>query len=164
MRLKMSLGRAVAVATLLLSATPVLSQLPPPPALPQQAALAGQLVSAIESKDLAKYGALLDDNLQVFEDGKQIARSKKDWIDLFGRKLTAEGVIFRMTPGFASNGRLLFIEYFNSMASWGKATPSHCCWSYDAVSYDIASNGQIVTIRRLRGGDQKIPDVDRQAK
>lgn len=73
------------------------------------------------------------------------------------QKLAADGVSFEVRPGFSSTGRLLFIEYFNSVASWGGAVPEDCCWSHDAVAYDVAS-GKVTVIRRLRGGDKALDE------
>ena len=42
----------------------------------------------------------------------------------FGPELAANGVTFRLSPGYSSTGRLLFIEYFNSLASWGRVFPA----------------------------------------
>lgn len=134
------------------------AQVPPPPSLPGQEALAQKLVRAFESKDQEAYAALLADDVHVYEDGKEVARDKREWLGRFAKKLTADGVIFKLTPGFSSTGRLLFIEYFNSAGSWGGDVPAHCCWSYDAVAYDI-SHGKITVIRRLRGGDKKLDEI-----
>jgi hypothetical protein len=133
------------------------AQVPPPPPLPGQDQLGEELVRSIEAKDTAAYAALLSDDVRVFEDGNEVARSKADWMASFGKKLSAEGVSFEVSPGFSSTGRLLFIEYFNSAASWGGDLPAHCCWSYDAVAYDVAE-GKINAIRRLRGGDTKLDE------
>lgn len=142
-------------AVLLLPSTFASAQVPPPPSLPGQDALGVRLVAAIEAKDAKAYATLLSDDLQVFEDGKLVAANKTKWLDKFSKKLAAEGVSFKVAAGFSSTGRLLFIENFNSAASWGGAIPSHCCWSYDAVAYDIR-DGKIAVIRRLRGGDKDL--------
>jgi hypothetical protein len=131
--------------------TGVIAQVPPPPMLPEQGDIAENLVRAFSTKNEAAYAALLADNVQVFEDGQIVARNKADWLKAFGPKLAAAGVVFKLTPGYASTGRLLFIEYFNSFASWGRTPPPDCCWGYDAVAYDI-SGSKITIIRRLRGG------------
>ncbi|WP_404479090.1 hypothetical protein [Novosphingobium sp. BL-52-GroH] len=146
-------------AVMLLTPALALAQVPPPPSLPGQDDLGARLVAAIEAKDAKAYASLLSDDLQVFEDGKLIAANKAKWLDIFGKKLVAEGVSFTISSGYSSTGRLLFTEYFNSMASWGGVIPSHCCWSYDAVAYDI-KDGKIAVIMRLRGGDKKL-DVNR---
>lgn len=137
--------------------TPMLTfaQVPSPPSLPGQDDLGARLIAAIESKDAKAYASLLSDDLQVFEDGKLIAANKVKWLDDFGKKLAAKGVSFTVSSGYSSTGRLLLTEYLNSTASWGGAIPSHCCWSYDAVAYDI-KDGKIAVIRRLRGGDKKL--------
>jgi hypothetical protein len=75
----------------------------------------------------------------------------------FGPELAAEGVTFQLSPGYSSTGRLLFIEYFNSMASFGKSPPRDCCWGYRAVAYDIAG-GKIVKIQRLNGGTARLDE------
>jgi hypothetical protein len=149
------LGRWIVAAALMTVTVAAKAQVPPPPSLPGQDELSGTLVRAIEGKDVAAYASLLSDTLTVFEDGKQIASSKGEWLDRFGKMLAADGVSFKVQPGFSSTGRLLFIEYFNSMASWGGTIPRHCCWSYDAVAYDIR-DGKVAVIRRLRGGDQRL--------
>ncbi|HEV7435114.1 MAG TPA: hypothetical protein VGO22_09630 [Pseudorhizobium sp.] len=146
-------------AVMLLTPALASAQVPPPPSLPGQDDLGARLVAAIEAKDVKAYASLLADDLQVFEDGKLIAANKDKWLDNFGKKLVAEGVSFTVSSGYSSTGRILFTEYFNSTASWGGAIPSHCCWSYDAVSYDI-KDGKIAVIRRLRGGDKKL-DMNR---
>lgn len=131
------------------------AQVPPPPSLPGQDALAERLVGAIEAKNVPAYAALLSDGLRVFEDGKEVAGSKTEWLTTYGPKLAAEGVLFKVGPAFSSSGRLLFVEYVNSTASWGGRIPAHCCWSHDAVAYDLV-DGKITVIRRLKGGDKAI--------
>jgi len=149
--------RLCAAAAALLTPSLASAQVLPPPSLPGQDNLGVRLVAAIEAKNLNAYASLLADNLQVYEDGKQIASNKADWLDKFGKMLVAEGVSFKVSSGYSSTGRLLFTEYFNSTASWGGAVPAHCCWSYDAVAYDI-KDGKIAVIRRLRGGDKKLDE------
>ena len=131
-----------------------------PPSLPGQDALAEKLVRAIEGKDVAADSGLLAEDLVVTEDGKIAARTKAQWLSRYGRKLSAEGVSFKLSPGYSSTGRLLFIEYFNSAGSWGGPVPAHCCWSHDAVAYDIAE-GRITAIQRLRGGDTELDERGR---
>jgi hypothetical protein len=94
------LGRIVG-ATLIMTATlPSSAQVPPPPSLPGQDRVSGELVRSIETKNSAAYAALLSDAVHVFEDGKEVARSKTDWMNTFGKKLSADGVVFKMSPGF----------------------------------------------------------------
>jgi hypothetical protein len=150
MRIKLCVAAAMLLTPML-----ALAQVLPPPSLPGQDDLGARLIAAIEAKDAKAYASLLSDDLQVFEDGKLIAANKAEWLDIFGKKLVAEGVSFTVSSGYSSTGRILFTEYFNSTASWGGAVPSHCCWSYDAVAYDI-KDGKIAAIRRLRGGDKKL--------
>ncbi len=133
------------------------AQVPAPPSLPGQNELAKKLVRVIEAKDLTAYASILSDDLHVYEDGKEIADRKTKWLATYGKKLATEGVSFKVGPGFSSTGRLMFIEYFNSTASWSGTVPEHCCWSHDAVAYDVA-DGKVTTIRRLRGGDMKLDD------
>ncbi|HEX5232725.1 MAG TPA: hypothetical protein VFW56_10855 [Bradyrhizobium sp.] len=142
--------RAFALFLVLLAGAAV-AQVPPPPPLAGQDELTRQLVADFKSKNVNAYAALLSDQVQVYEDGKLIARNKREWMHRFGPELSAKGVTFELTPGFSSTGRLLFIEYFNSMASWGQTPPPDCCWGYNAVAYDIQGD-KIVTIRRLTGG------------
>jgi hypothetical protein len=157
------LGRIVGAALMMTASLPSEAQVPPPPSLPGQDTLGEQLVRSIETKNTAVYATLLLDNVSVFEDGKQVARNKVEWLNTFGKKLSAKGVVFKMSPGFSSSGRLLFLEYSNSAGSWGSAVPAHCCWSYDAVAYDVAG-GKVTSIRRLRGGDTKLDDRGLPAK
>ncbi len=140
---------------LLVMCLPLHAQVPPPPLMPGQEKVAAQLVRAIEGKDAVGYGQLLADDVVVSEDGKVIARGRSAWLELYGRKLSAKGVTFRMSSGYASTGRLLFVEFFDSAGSWGGAIPSHCCSSYDAVAYDIV-DGKVAAIQRLRGGADSI--------
>ena len=155
-RLEMEAMRSTIIGlAMMIAALPAEAQVPPPPSLPGQDTLSETLVRSIETKSVATYATLLSDNVRVFDDGKEVARSKEEWLNTFGKKLAAEGVAFKMAPGFSSTGRLLFIEYFNSVGSWLGGIPAHCCWSYDAVAYDIAG-GKVTTIRRLRGGDTKL--------
>jgi hypothetical protein len=146
---------AVFTAVSLSFATSATAQVPPPPMLPEQTSIAENLVRAFSTKDEARYAALLADDVQVFEDGQNVARNKADWLKAFGPKLSATGVSFKLVPGYASTGRLLFIEYFNSLGSWGRKPPPDCCWGYDAVAYDIAG-GKITVIRRLGGGTSRL--------
>ena len=125
--------------------------------------VAEELVRAFTEKDVAAYGSLLASNVHVFEDGKNVAQNKEAWLRRFGPKLTAEGVTFNLAPGFGSTGRLLFIEYFNSLASWGRDVPPACCWGYDAVAYDIV-DGKIQTIQRLKGGEFRLGADGRHAE
>src|SRR5690348_10151645 len=148
---------AVASAIVLPMASLAHGQVPPPPPLPGQNDLARNLVTDFASKDVVGYATLLSSNVQVFDDGVLIARSKDEWMRRFGPELGADGVTFRLSPGFSATGRLLFIEYFNSMASWGKTPPPDCCWGYRAVAYDI-SDGKIVRIQRLNGGSSRLDD------
>ena len=150
-------GRLIGAALIMIASLPVEAQVPPPPSLPGQDRLSEQLVRSIETKDAAAYATLLSDNVLVFDDGKEVARSKREWLNTFGKKLLAQGVTFKISPGYSSAGRLLFIEYFNSSGSWGNEVPVHCCWSYDAVAYDVAG-GKVTSIRRLRGGDTKLDE------
>lgn len=149
---------AVFAALALTLGAPAGAQVPPPPLLPGQQAIAEKLVQAFDEKDEAAYAALLADDVQVFEDGEKIANTRQEWTKRFGPTLSAKGVSFKLTPGFASTGRILFIEYFNSLASWGRTPPPDCCWGYDAVAYDIAG-GKITVIRRLRGGDSRLGET-----
>ena len=141
---------AYAAVTLPLTIDAV-AQVPPAPLLPEQSNIAKSLVRAFSTKDKVLYAALLAEDVQVFEDGQSVARNKADWLKVFGPKLTADGVFFELAPGFASTGRILFIELFNSHASWGRTPPPDCCSGYDAVAYHVAG-GKITVIRRLRGG------------
>lgn len=156
-------SRIVGATLLILAALPADAQVPPPPSLPGQDALSAKLVRSIEKKDVPAYAALLAEDVAVFEDGEQIARGKRNWLRVFGAKLSAKGVTFKMAPGFSSTGRLLFVEYFNSAGSWVTGIPAHCCWSYDAVAYDV-TGGKVTAIRRLRGGDTKLDERGLPAK
>lgn len=150
--------RCTAVAILFFATTTdAIAQVPPPPMLPEQGGIAELLVRAFSTKDEAGYAALLAEDVQVFEDGQRVAENKTEWLKKFGPKLSATGVSFKLAPGYASTGRILFIEYFNSLASWGRTPPPDCCWGYDAVAYDIAG-GKITVIRRLRGGTSRLGD------
>lgn len=150
---------AVALASATIA--PVAAQVLPPPLLPGQSDIAQRLVAAFRAKDESAYAALLSDQVEVFEDGKKIASDKAEWLRRFGPKLSAKGVSFKLAPGYAATGRFLFIEYFNSTASWGAGPPRHCCWGYDAVAYDIA-DGKIIRIQRLRGGDAVLDETGKQ--
>jgi hypothetical protein len=148
---------AVLTAALLSLSYPGSAQVPPPPPLPGQDDLGRNLVADFDRKDPAGYAALLSNSVQVYDDGVLVARSKDEWMRRFGPELAAKGVTFRLSPGYSSTGRLLFIEYFNSMASWGDGPPRDCCWGYSAVAYDI-SGGKIVKIQRLNGGTARLDD------
>lgn len=157
------MNKALLAALIMSLPFPGAAQVLAPPSLPGQDELGGNLVHAIETKDTTAYARLLSDNVQVFEDGKRVARNKAEWLEKFGQKLSADGVVFEVSPGFSSNGRLLFIEYFNSAGSWGEGVPAHCCWSYDAVAYDVAA-GKVTTIRRLRGGGVRLNEQGRPTR
>ena len=145
------LARTLTLALAVVLPCDLRAQAPPPPPLPGQAALSEKLVAALETRNLNAYSSLLADDLTVTEDGKLIASSKQQWLAQFGPKLSATGVTFKLAPGYASTGRLLFIEYFNSVGSWNRTPPPDCCWSYDAVAYDVR-NGLVVRIQKLNGG------------
>lgn len=113
--------------------------------------VAKDLVRVFKAKDVDGYAALLADDVQVFEDGRQVAGTKERWLAKFGAKLKADGVYFKLNPGYIGANRILFIEYFSSHASWDTAIPRDCCSSYDAVSYEVRK-GKIALIRRLTGG------------
>lgn len=154
-----TIGRIIAMLSMLASGLAGAQVLAPPP-LPGQIDLARKIVHAFDTKDSAAYAALLADDVMVTENDKEVARNKTDWLRIFGRKLSADGVFFKLSPGFSSTGRLLFIEYFNSAGSWGSAIPKHCCWSYDAVAYDVV-DGKVAAIRRLTGGDMRLKEDGR---
>jgi hypothetical protein len=137
------------------------AQVPPAPPLPGQESLAANLVTVLESKDVKGYSALLADNLTVTEDGKLVASNKQQWLSRFAPKLAARGVSFKLGPGYQSTGRLLFIEYFSSTGSWNRTPPPDCCWSYDAVAYDVR-DGRVIRIQKLNGGPMKL-DLAEQA-
>lgn len=147
--------RAFMSATLVAIPSASVAQVPAPPPLPGQDAFTEELLDSLKQKDVVKYAGLLADNVQVFEDGTLVARSRTDWMKVFGPKLSAKGVSFKVVNGYYSTGRLLVIEYFNSANSWGGDVPAHCCWSYDAVSYDLVA-GKVAVIRRLRGGSNPV--------
>lgn len=151
----MTIVRTCIAALLLVMPLSGAIAVPPPPPPPGQDALANRLVQAIEGKDASAYAALLSDDVKVVENGRMIAHDKREWLEKFGPKLSAEGVFFKLSPGFSGSNRLLFIEYFNSMASWGTYAPGDCCWSSDAVAYDIA-RGKIIMIHRLLGGSTEL--------
>lgn len=150
------IGRVAVAALLMATHLPAISQVPPPPSLPGQSDLAKKIVLAIENKDLESYSQLLSNDVQVYQDNKIVANNKIEWLNLFGQKLSANGVHFKIAPGYMSTGRILFIEYFNSAGSWNGNAPSHCCWSHDAVAYDVNASGEITQIYRLRGGDKEV--------
>lgn len=90
----------VACAMSLFVSVPCQAQVPPPPSLPGQDELGRELVRVIEAKDVTAYASLLSENLHVYEDGREIADSKARWLETYGRKLVAEGVFFKVGPGF----------------------------------------------------------------
>lgn len=143
---------------LVLAAIPSLSaaQVPPPPSPSGQGAIGTKLFASIQRKDPDLYASLLSEDVTVTEDGRMVASDKKQWLAIFLPKLSAKGVIFKITQGYQSSGRILAVEYFNSAGSWG-STPRDCCWSHDAVAYDVV-DGRIRAIRRLRGGDVKLDE------
>lgn len=159
----MPLPSVATVLNFLAFVPPAVAQVVPAPMQPVQEDVAEKLVRAFAAKDLAAYASLLASDVQVFEDGKNVAQNKEAWLRRFGPKLAAEGVTFSLTPGLGSTGPLLFIEYFDSLASWGRAVPPACCWGYDAVAYDIV-DGKIQTIRRLRGGKFRLGADGRHAE
>ncbi|MBO9516706.1 MAG: hypothetical protein J7493_01420 [Porphyrobacter sp.] len=137
---------------------------PPPPAFPGQHEAAEQLVLALTSKNTETYASLLADDVQVFVDGKVVARTKAEWMARFGEKLAAPGVFFKVIQGYSSTGRVLLIEYFSSTASWGTKIPTDCCWSYDAVAYDYDhKSNKVVAIHRLTGGSEKLDEHGKPA-
>jgi len=155
--------RVLGAALLVTVAIPGRAQVPPAPSLPGQNELGQELVRVIEAKDVTAYASLLSETVHVYEDGKEVADSKVKWLSTYGKKLAADGVSFKVGPGFSSTGRLMFIEYFSSVASWGGTVPKDCCWSYDAVAYDL-EDGKVTVIRRLRGGDMKLDERGRPTR
>lgn len=129
-----------------------------PPNTAGQDQLETALVQSLEGKDLEKYRSLLADRLTVSQDGKVIAQDKTGWLRMFGEMLTAEGVQFKVIDRYSSSGRILFVQYFNSAASWGGTAPAECCWSYDAVAYDY-KDAKITRISILRGGEKSARDA-----
>lgn len=144
--------------TLALAATPGpgTAQVPPPPPPNGQGDIGTKLFESIRRKDGDLYASLLSEDVTVTEDGRTIASDKKQWLAIFLPRLSAKGVLLRMTQGYQGSGRILTVEYFNSAGSWG-TIPRDCCWSYDAVAYDIVG-GRIRAIRRLRGGDVRLDE------
>lgn len=149
------INRVLIGATLAVASLPSAAQVPPAPSPIEQRPLGEKLIRAIKTKDLNAYSSLLSEDLLVFEDGKEISNNKNSWLKAFGKKLAADGVLFDISSGYTSSNRILLIEYFNSSPSWGGRSPSHCCWSYDAVSYEIICS-KISVIRRLSGGSIKL--------
>jgi hypothetical protein len=147
---------ATLASIVMLSPTgPAGAQVLAPPLLPGQQAIAERLVRALQDKDVDAYQSLLSDDLVVIVNGKILHNSRKSWLDDFGKMLSTRGVIFEVKSQFASTGRILEVEYFNSAGSWGSGPPGHCCWSYDAVAYDIR-DGKIFRISKLNGGDTEL--------
>jgi len=139
-----------------LAATPLssaYSQVIDPPNPAGQNELEAALVRSLEEKDLNKYQSLLANDIIVSQDGKIIAQNRAAWLRIFGEKLTAKGVSFKVAGRYSSSGRILLIQYFNSVASWGGDAPAECCWSYDAVAYDYEGS-KVTKIQILRGGDR----------
>lgn len=129
-----------------------------PPLLPGQRELAANLRKAIEEKNLGLYAGLIADDVKVYQDNQLRFSNKGDWLDSFGNMLTAKGVVFKVSSQYAATGRILEIEEFDSAGSWTKGPIGHCCWSHDAVAYEIRAN-KIVKISKLSGGDTIItPD------
>lgn len=151
------MARQVAATMALLAvASPSASNaVPTPPPSFAQENVAKALVRAFNAKDVEGYGALLADDVQVFEDGKQVASTKAEWLGSFGPKLSAKGIGFKLFPGYIGAGRILFVEYFASHGSGGKPVPGDCCDSYDAVSYALRGD-RIVAIYRIVGGSLKL--------
>jgi hypothetical protein len=76
---------AILTAVTLSLTTCAVSQVPPPPLLPEQSRMAENLVRAFSTKDEACYAALLADDVLVFKEGQNVARNKADWIKVSAR-------------------------------------------------------------------------------
>ena len=148
---------AVLTAVTVSLATGATARVPPPPMLPEQSSIAENLVRAFSSKDEAHYAALLAYDVQVFEDGQNVARNKTDWLKAFGPKLSATGVSFKLARDTHQQDASALSSIFSSFGSWGRTPPPDCRWGYDAVAYDIAGGKITITIR-LRGGTFRVAD------
>lgn len=131
------------------------AQVPPPPPSNDQSSIISSLIFAIQNKDIDSYSRLLDDNVNVFTNGEKTAGNKSQWLAIIRKSFANDGVIYAVKSAYPSNGGVLFIEYFNSAASFGGGPPADCCWRYDAVSYRF-SNGKISSISKLEGGAQDV--------
>ncbi|HEY4547737.1 MAG TPA: hypothetical protein VIG90_15130 [Pedomonas sp.] len=127
------------------------AQVPPPPPMPGQLNLADEIAQSLADKDVEKYSRLLTDDVKVYEDGRLVSSEKSEWIRLLSERLLTEGVFVEIKSGYYTTNHFLFIEYSNTVGSFGGQLPAECCWTYDAVSYDI-QDGKIAAIRRLKGG------------
>jgi hypothetical protein len=150
------LRSAATVALILFSTPDAIAQIAPRPF--QEGGVAKDLVHAFAVKDESRYAALLADDVRVFEDGEIVAQNKAAWLKRFGPLFSSKNVSFKLSPSYASTGRLLFVEFNNFLGSWGETRPVDCCWEYHAVAYDV-SHGNITTIRRLHGGTLRIDNA-----
>lgn len=129
------------------------AQVPPPPPLPGQDALAQRLKTSLESNDSNTYFSLLSDGVKVYDDATLVADDKAKWKALFAKRLSTKGVVFKVKNMFASTGRIAFVEQFNSAGSWPAGTRAECCWSTDMTTY-LIRDGKVVTILRSKGGEE----------
>lgn len=147
--------RLVAFAGLFLLVTSAHAQVLPPPPLPGQGDVTKNIIRSLEDKDLSLYTSLMAKNLVVFEDGKKVAITAKQWVDRFKRQLSTEGTSFKFQAGYSSTGELTLIDKFTSYGSWGGQVPNHCCTIFYVTKYKIRGD-KVAEISRITAGDQAV--------
>src|SRR5579872_2625924 len=65
---------------------------PPPPPSAQMSAKAHDLIAALTSGDPAAYGELLAPDVHVFDNGKQVASNRAEWLRQFVGQTQGEDV------------------------------------------------------------------------
>ena len=125
---------------------------PPPPPAPQATAKADALIAALTHGDPAAYGALLDPDVHVFDNEKQIASNRADWLDQLSRQMQ-QADVFVLTEAVTVD-QVLTVETVSTMgkamlACGGppKGCVVDCCSWARTGSYRLGPEGRIIDIR-----------------
>jgi hypothetical protein len=124
---------------------------PPPPSL-QASARAHDLIAAITRGDGVAYGAQLDPDVHVFDNGKQVASNKAGWLRQFVGQMQNEDVSVLMQA--ISSDQILTVEHVSTIGKTMRrcggplngCTVDCCDWARTGA-YDLSPEGKIVGIR-----------------
>ena len=127
---------------------------PPPPLAPQASANAHDLITALTRGDPLAYGALLDPDVHVFDNGKQVASNGPEWLSQFSRQMQHADISI-LTQAVTSD-QVLTVETVSTigkamLACGGppKGCVVDCCFWARTGSYRLGPNGKIIEIQFL---------------
>jgi hypothetical protein len=137
---------------------------PPPP--PQVSAQAHALVAALTHGDPVAYGELLDPDVHVFDNGKQVASNRTEWVGQFTR--WTQNADVRVLRQAIDADQILTVEHVSTIGKTMRrcgGPPNgcivDCCDWARAGAYRLSPHGKIVEIRFLTSGsDWETPEAD----